>query len=76
MKKQYMCFVDLKKALDRVPRKVMVSSIITKDGLSKSNLDPCGVLSLKVKANSALYVQCGKIRGYCAREKRLKMQKM
>ena len=49
---------------------VMVSSGITKDGLSKSKIDPCGVFSLRVKANSVLCVQCGKwIHGKCARVK-------
>ena len=44
----------------------MVSSGITQDGLSKSKVDPCGVCSLTVKANSALCVQCGKwIHGRC-----------
>ena len=33
---------------------------ITKDGMSKSKVDPCGVCSLRVKANSVLCVQCGK----------------
>ena len=46
--------------------KVMVSSGITKDGLSKSKVDPCGVCSLRVKANSVLCLQCGKwIHGRC-----------
>ena len=31
--------------------KVMVSGGITKDGLSKSKVDPCEVCSLRVKAN-------------------------
>ena len=49
------CFkVDLWKT------KVMVCGGITKDGLSKSKIDPCGVCSLRVKANSVLYVQCCK----------------
>ena len=39
---------------------VMVSSSITKDGLSKSKVDPYGVCSLTLKANSVLCVQCGK----------------
>ena len=39
--------------------KVMVSGNITKEGMSKSNVDPCGVCSLRVKANSILCVQCG-----------------
>ena len=39
---------------------VMVSSGITKDGLYKSKVDPCAVCSLRVKANSVLYVECGK----------------
>ena len=52
--------------------KVMVSVGITKDGMSKSKVDPCGVYSLRVKANSAFCVQCGKwIHGRCAGVKRL-----
>ena len=31
---------------------IMVSNNITKDGLSKSKIDPCAVCSLKVKANT------------------------
>ena len=34
--------------------KVMVCGGITKDGMSKSKVDPCWVCSLRVKANSAL----------------------
>ena len=37
--------------------KVKVSTGITKDGLSKSKVDPRGVCSLRVKANSVLCVQ-------------------
>ena len=40
--------------------KVMVSGGITNDGLSKSNVDPCWVCSLRVMANSVLCVQYGK----------------
>ena len=40
--------------------KLMVSGGITKDGMSKSLVDPCGVCSLRVKANSVLCLQCGK----------------
>ena len=40
--------------------KVKVSSGITQDGLSKSKVDPCGVCSLRVKANSVLCVHCGR----------------
>ena len=47
--------------------KVMVCSSITKDGMSKSNVDSCEVCSLKVKANSVLCLQCGRwIHGGCA----------
>ena len=47
--------------------KVMVSGGITKEGMSKSKIDPCGLCSLRVKANSVLCVQCGKlIHGSCA----------
>ena len=46
--------------------KVMVSSSIKQDGLSKSKVDACGVCSLRAKANSALYLLCGKwIYGRC-----------
>ena len=52
--------------------KVMVSSRISQDGLSKRKVDPCGVCSLRVKANSVLCVQCGKwIHGRCAGVKRV-----
>ena len=40
--------------------KIIVSGGITNDGMSKSKVDPCGVCSLRVKANSVLCVQCGK----------------
>ena len=36
--------------------KVMVSSGITKDGMSKSKVDPCVVCSLRVKTNSVYIV--------------------
>ena len=50
----------------------MVSGSITKDGLSKSKVYPCGVCSLKVKANSVLCVQCEKfIHGKCHGLKRV-----
>ena len=41
--------------------KVMVSGSITKDGFSKSKVDPCGICCLREKANSVLCVQCGKL---------------
>ena len=47
--------------------KVMASSSITKDGLSKSNVGPCGFYSFRVKTNSVLCVNW--IHGTCAREK-------
>ena len=40
--------------------KIMVSCSITKDGMSKSKVDPCEVCSLRVKVNSVLSLQCGK----------------
>ena len=47
--------------------KVLVSSSITKDGLCKSKVDPCGLCNLRLKANSVLCVLCGKwIHGKCA----------
>ena len=49
-----------KSNVDLVKTKVVVSGGITKDGMSKSNVDPCGVCSLRVKANSVLCVQCCK----------------
>ena len=46
--------------------KVIVSSSITKDGLSKRNDDPCVICCLRVRAISVFYVQCGKwIHGRC-----------
>ena len=39
---------------------VMVSGGITKDGMYESKVEPRGVCSLRVKANSPLCVQCGK----------------
>ena len=64
--------------------KVMVFSGITKDGMSKNKVDPCGVCRLRVKVNSVLCLQCGKwIHGRCAGVKwvtpvfkKLNMQKM
>ena len=47
--------------------KVMVWGDITNDCMSKSKVDPCGVCSLRVKANSVLCLQCGKWNhGICA----------
>ena len=40
--------------------KVMVSGGITKDGMPKSKVDPCGVSRLSVKANSVMCLQCGR----------------
>ena len=39
---------------------LMVSGGITKDGFSMSTVHPCGVCSMREKANSLLCVQCGK----------------
>ena len=45
----------------------MVSGSITKDGMSKSNVNQCGVCSLRVKANTIFCVQCCRwIHGVCA----------
>ena len=50
----------------------MVNSGIKQDGLSKIKVDPCGVHSLRVKANSVLCAQCGKwIHGRSAALKRV-----
>ena len=52
--------------------KVVVSGGITNDGLSKSTIDKCGVCNFRVKANSVLCVQCGKlIHSRCAILKRV-----
>ena len=52
--------------------KIMVIGGITKDGLSKSKVDPCGACSLIVKASSVLCEQCGKwIHSRCAGEKKV-----
>ena len=40
--------------------RVKVSGGITKDGLSKGKVDPCGVCSLRVKVNSVLCLLCDK----------------
>ena len=46
---------------------IMASVGITKKGISKSKVNPCGVCSLRVKANSVLFVHCNKwIHGRCA----------
>ena len=39
---------------------LMVCGGMTKDGMPKSNVDPCGVCSLRVKPNSVWCLQCGK----------------
>ena len=39
---------------------LIVGGDITKDGSIKNKVDPCGVCSLRVMANSVLCVQCGK----------------
>ena len=52
--------------------KAMISDSITKDGMSKSKVDPCGVCSWRVKSNSDLCLWCGEwIYGRCAGVKRL-----
>ena len=54
---------------------VTVSSGITQDGLSKSEVDPCGVCILRVKANSELCLQCGRwIHSRCARVKNVTLK--
>ena len=55
---------------------MMVNGGITKDGLSKCKVDPCGICSLRVKADSVLCVQCGEwIHGGCAGLKRVTASK-
>ena len=52
--------------------KAMFSGGITKDGMSKSKVDPCWICSLRVKANSDVCAQCDKwIHGRCAGMKRV-----
>ena len=52
--------------------KVMVSGDITKDGMSKSTVDPFGLSSLRAKANTAFCSQCNKwIHGRCAGVRRV-----
>ena len=47
-----------------------VSGDITMDAMSDSNVDPCGVCSFSVRANSVLSLQCGNwIHITCARVK-------
>ena len=54
----------------------MVSGDITKDDMSKSKVDPCGVCSLRTKTNSVLCLQCAKwIHGGCAGKKNSKVSK-
>ena len=47
----------LKVNLGRI--KMVVSGGITKDGLFRSNVGPCGIWTLRVRTNSVLCVQCG-----------------
>ena len=49
----------------------MVCGSVTKDGMSKGKVDPCGVCSLREKNNSVTCLQCGKwIHCRCAGMKR------
>ena len=51
---------------------MLISEDSTKDVLCISKVDPCGVCGLRVKANLAMCVQCGKwIHGRCAIGKRV-----
>ena len=48
--------------------RMMVSGSITMYGLSYGRVNPCGVCSLRIKANSDLCAQCGiGIHGKCVR---------
>ena len=50
----------------------MVCGDITKDGMSKSKVDPYGICSLRIKTNSVLCLHCGKfVYGRCAGIKRV-----
>ena len=54
---------------------VMVSGNITKDGMHKSKVHPCGVGSLRVNANTVLCAQCSKwIHSRCVGVKRVTTQ--
>ena len=58
--------------INLVKSKVMLTGSIEIYGLSKSNVDPCDVCSMRVKSSSVLYVQCGKwIHSRCAGVKRV-----
>ena len=62
---------NLKNVMSTFENKAMVSGRITKDGMSKSKVDPCGVCSLRAKANPVLHEQYGKrLHSRCAGEKR------
>ena len=51
---------------------VLVSGSITKNGMSKSKVDSCGVCSLRAKAKPVICLQCSKwIYGKCAGVKRV-----
>ena len=46
---------------------MIVSGFITKDGLSENKVDTCRVSSMKINADSVLFIKCGKlIHGICA----------
>ena len=50
----------------------MFSDSYTKDGLSRSKVDACGICTMRVKANTDLCEQCGKwIHSRCAGVKRV-----
>ena len=52
--------------------KVIASGGITKDDMSKSEANPCGVCCMRVNANSALCLLCGRwINSRCAGVKRV-----
>ena len=62
--------MDLK--VNLVNTNLMVGCSITKNGMSKSKVDSCGVCNLRVKVNSVLCVQCGRwTNDRCARVKRV-----
>ena len=51
---------------------MMISGGIPRNGFSESKVDPCGVCSLRVKANSVFCVQCDEcIHSRCACVKRV-----
>ena len=54
----------------------MVSGTNTENGLTTSTVSPCEMLSLVVKVNSVMYINCGKCIYRCAEVKRMIKKKL